>query len=69
MKKELYFSSKLRRNRQITLPQPNFKMLCLKNNWSERDLSGCILELEIKAIHINNKMYRLSSMDEKPNTE
>jgi len=62
--KAKYFTATLRRNRQVTVPQSNILILCNQMQKRTAELAGCILELEIIAIHINGRRYRISSIEE-----
>ena len=62
--KAKYFTAALRRNRQLTIPQSNIQMIGQHMQKRTAELAGCILELEIHAIHINGIRYRISSIEE-----
>ncbi len=62
--KAAHFAAKLRRNRQITVPMPNLKVIAVLGHVPTYQLEGCILQLEIKAIQINNVWKNISSLEE-----
>ena len=62
--KAAYFAAKMRRNRQVTVPVENLKRLAALTGVPTYELDGCSLQLEIKAIQINNVWKTISSIEE-----
>ncbi len=59
------FNAELRRNRQLTLPKENLDAIAHHLQLSTNSLCGCVLELNISAIRINNVTYRIPPTGEK----
>ena len=62
--KAAFFAADLRKNRQVTVPIENIKVLAAYLGIPTYRLVDCSLQLEIKAIRINNVWKSISSVEE-----